>query len=270
MLFRKASSDPLRTEIVALLGQTSIFDSRLWSATGNRALAVAHGAYARRLADNLKDTVLGAIARIFEINLHSDAATLIGADGDVLTGLRLLDEAASVGHLLSPAAQARIAAEQAQSFAALGLRRECEDALGRARNAAGRIKEIDRTGLFSDWSLSRVQVYEGTSELFLGDSKKAVRVLTEALTHADSDQGNVNVSLAASVDLASAYADSGELGEGCKMLSGTSGVFRILETIEESSERLEPEEGSTAGVTGRKCESWTRSFAPTPRLKPIS
>lgn len=228
MLFRKASSDPLRVEIGILLGETSIVASRLCSAKGNRALAVAHCAYARRMADKLNDPVLGAISRIFESNLHSEAATLIGADGDILTGLRLLDEAAAVGDLLNPAAQARIAAEQAQSYAALHLRRECEDALSRARDAAGRIKEADRTGLFSDWSLPRVQVYEGTCSLFLDDSKKAVHVLTEALRDADSDKGNVNVSLAASVDLASAYVDSGELGEGCKMLADT---YRRLSDI---------------------------------------
>lgn len=153
---------------------------------------------------------------------------MIGADGDVLTGLRLLDEAMAVGHLLGPAAQARIAAEQAQSFAVLGLRRECEDALGRAKSVAGRIEKVDRAGLFSDWSLSRVQVYEGTCELFLGDPKKAVRVLTEVLEHASSDPENVNVSLAAGVDLASAYAESGELGEGCRMLGG---VYRRLSAI---------------------------------------
>jgi tetratricopeptide (TPR) repeat protein len=227
-LFRKAASDPVRSDIGALLGETSIVASRLWSAKGNRSLAVAHCAYARQLADSLNDQVLGAIARIFESNLHSEAATLIGADGDVVLGLRILEEAAAVSHVLTPAARARIAAEQAQAYAVLKLRRECQEALGRARRAVEDIDDNDRTGLFSDWSPSRLLVYEGTCWLFLRETEKAVGALNQALRESESDHSNVNVLLAARVDLASAYAESGELEEGCKILAET--YFRLTDT----------------------------------------
>jgi hypothetical protein len=134
-LFRKAEKDPISVDIGVMLGEASIVASRLWSAQGNRAMALAHCAYARTLADRLGSIRLGATARIFESNLHSGASTLIQAGGDIMTGLRLLDEAAAAAGHLTAAAQARIAAEQAQGYAALGLRNETDDALGRARQA---------------------------------------------------------------------------------------------------------------------------------------
>lgn len=220
-LFKGTPAEQARLDIGNLIGETSVVASRLWSAKGNRALAIANCAFTRQLADKLKNPVLGATARIFESNLHSEAATLIGDEGDVLRGLRLLDEAASVEPLLSPAARARIAAEQAQLYAVLKLERECEQALNRARTAVGSIDDTDRTGLFSDWSPARLLVYEGTCELFLGKGSSAVETLTHAARLLDSEAGNLNVLLAARVDLASAYAESGDLAEGCKLLGET-------------------------------------------------
>ena len=60
---------------------------------GDRSMALANCAFARRLADELEDPALGAMARLFESNLRSDAATLIGTDGDIVLGLRMLSEA---------------------------------------------------------------------------------------------------------------------------------------------------------------------------------
>ncbi|GAA0937854.1 helix-turn-helix domain-containing protein [Virgisporangium aurantiacum] len=220
-LLSKANSDPLRFEIALLLGETSIVASRLWSAKGNRSMAVASCAYARQLADRMNAPMLGATARIFESNLHSEAATLIGTDGNVLLGLRMLDEAACMEQHLTPAARARIAAEQAQTYAVLGLRGECERALVRARDAAERIGESDRHGLFSDWNPSRLQVYEGTCALFLGNAGEAAETLTQAVREAESDPENVNVRLAAQVDLGSAYAESGHLDQGCRVIGAT-------------------------------------------------
>jgi len=252
MLFRKAGSDPVRGDIGALLGETSIVASRLWSAMGNRSLAIANCAFARQLGDKLDNPVLGATARIFESNLHSEAATLIGAEGDVLLGLRLLEEAAAVDRLLSPAARARIAAEQAQAYAVLKLRRECLEALDRARTAVDEIDDTDRTGLFSDWSPSRLLVYEGTCWLFLGDGERAIGVLDEAVRHSEADRGNVNVLLAARVDLASAFAQSGDLEGGCKLLGETyvrllsMGNRRGIERAKRARERLAPWERERA------------------------
>jgi transcriptional regulator with XRE-family HTH domain len=242
MLFRKAGTDPVRRDIGALLGETSIVASRLWSAIGNRSLALANCAFARQLAERLDDPTLGATARIFESNLHSDAATLIGSDGDVVLGLRMLDEAAATGSFLSPAARARIAAEQAQAYAVLRLERECQDALDRAQKAAAEIDDTDRTGLFSDWSPARLLVYEGTCWLFLGEARRAVATLSQALRA--SDDGNANVLLAARVDLASAYVESGELAEGCRVLGDTyarladMGSRRGIERANRARERL--------------------------------
>lgn len=220
-LFRKANSDPLRSEIARLLGETSIVASRLWSAKGNRAMAIANCSYARQLADSIDAPDLGATARIFESNLHSEAANLIGADGNILLGLRMLDEAACMERHLPAAARARIAAEQAQAYAVLKLRGECERALVRARNAAELIGDQDRHGLFSDWLPSRLSVYEGTCALFLGDTKKAAVTLSRVVEDTEADQSNVNVRLAAQVDLGSAYAEGGELEEGCRILGIT-------------------------------------------------
>ncbi len=246
MLFRKAGSDPARCDIGALLGETSIVASRLWSAVGNRSLAIAHCAFARQLADRLENPMLGATARIFESNLHSDAATLIGAEGDVMLGLRMLEEAAAVDRILSPAARARIAAEQAQAYAVLKLHRECQEALDRAQTAVAEIDDTDRTGLFSEWSPSRLLVYEGTCRLFLGDGDKAVGALTQAVDEAEADRANVNVLLAARVDLASAHAEDGDLVEGCELLGKTyvrlidMGNRRGIERARRARERLAP------------------------------
>ncbi len=246
MLFRKAASGPVRGDIGAILGETSIVASRLWSAMGNRSMALANCAFARQLADKLNNPILGATARIFESNLHSEAATLIGAEGDVLLGLRMLEEAAAVDRFLSPAARARIAAEQAQAYAVLKLHRECQESLDRARTAVEEIGDTDRTGLFSDWSPSRLLVYEGTCWLFLGDGGKAVETLNQAVHLLEKDQGNVNVLLAARVDLASAYAEHGDLPVGCKLLGDAyvrlidMGNRRGVERARRARERLAP------------------------------
>jgi hypothetical protein len=243
-LFRKAQADPLRAHIGAMVAEASIVASRLWSAQGNRAMALAHCAHARVLADDLHNPALAATARIFESNLHSDAATLIGASGDVITGLRILDEAAHQESTLSPAARARLAAEQAQAFAVLKLPRECKQALGRARAAADQINDADRTGLFSDWSPTRLQVYVGTCWLLLGEPYKAVTLLEDALHDMANDQENVNVALAARVDLASAYAETGDLDHACSMVASTYeqligiGNRRGVERAEQARGRL--------------------------------
>ena len=241
-LFRKAASEQIRRGLGALLGETSIVASRLWSAMGDRSMALANCAFARRLADELDDPALGAMARLFESNLHSDAATLIGSDGDIVFGLRMLSEAAAAAHLLPATARARIAAEQAQAYAVLTLKSECQDALSRAHRAVEEIGDGDRIGLFSDWNPARLLVYEGTCWLFLGEPKKAITALNEAL--GASDQGNQNVALAANVDLASAYADAGELEQGCTILGETYarlaalGNHRGLERARRARERL--------------------------------
>jgi hypothetical protein len=217
-LFRKAQAAPVRDDIGAMLGEASIVASRLWSAQGNSPMALAHCAYARNLADRLGNVRLSATARIFESNLHSGASTLIHADGDIMTGLRLLDEAATaVDHLGRPA-RARIAAEQAQAYAALRMRNETEAALERARQAAAEIEDQDRTGLFSDWNTSRLHVYEGTCRLLLQEPATAITHLELATTVLGNDADNANVALAARVDLASAYALAGDLDRACATL----------------------------------------------------
>ncbi|WP_169816232.1 helix-turn-helix transcriptional regulator [Nocardia miyunensis] len=215
-LFRSVADEHVKNQIGFLLGETSIVASRLWSAIGDRSMALAGCAFAKRLADDIKDPALGGIARIFESNLRSDAATLIGSDGDIVDGLHLLGEAATVADALPPSAQARIAAEQAQAFAVLELARECREALARARRAVDEITEPDQTGLFSDWNQTRLMVYEGTCWLFLNKPRKAIHALNQAISATAAD--NRNVALAAHVDLASAHVLSGELEEGCRML----------------------------------------------------
>jgi tetratricopeptide (TPR) repeat protein len=217
-LFRKAEEDPAGADIGAMLGEASIVASRLWSAQGNRSMALAHCAYARTLAERLGNIRLGATARMFESNLHSGASTMIHADGNIMTGLRLLDEAAAAADHLSWPAQARIAAEQAQTYAALNMRAETEAALDRARQAAAGITSPNRTGLFSDWNPSRLDVYEGTCSILLKEPADAIVHLERASAVLDKDPENKNVALAAHVDLASAYALTGHLDMACTTL----------------------------------------------------
>ncbi|WP_157225145.1 XRE family transcriptional regulator [Nocardia thailandica] len=243
-LFRAASDDVIKRRAGALLGETSVVASRVWSAIGDRSMALTHAAFARKLADQLQDKTLGGIARIFESNLRSDAATLISSDGDVVIGLRVLNEADSLSASLPPAARARIGAEQAQAYAVLDLRDECEDALTRAQCAAESIDDDDRSGLFSDWNRTRIQVYVGTCQLLLGQPKRAIAALVSALASPELD--SPNVALAARVDLASAYALSGELDEGCRVLGETyedlaaMGNRRGLERAQCALDRLAP------------------------------
>ena len=243
-LFRKAESDPLRTHIGALLAEASIVASRLWSAQGNRSMALAHCAHARKLGDDLQNSAMTATAHIFESNLRSEAASLIGNAGDLVQGLRMLQQAQARSAALRPAARARLAAEQAQVFAVLQLRQECEDALSRAQTAAEDITKHDQTGLFSDWNHSRLQVYEGTCRLFLNQPKESVTVLEGAVETFAADGSNANVSLAAQVDLASAYAEAGDLDKSCAMLGDTYGQLlktgnrRGIDRAHQARERL--------------------------------
>ncbi|MFJ9369841.1 hypothetical protein ACIRRA_36250 [Nocardia sp. NPDC101769] len=187
---------------------------------------------------------MGGIARIFESNLRSDAATLLGPDGDIVIGLRMLREAAAFGNILPPAARARISAEQAQGYAVLELARECRNALAMAHRAVDEIGEVDRTGLFSDWNAARLHVYEGTCWLFLNEPRKAIAALEAALRA--TGQEDRNVALAARVDLASAYVLDGELGEGCRLIGETyeslmaMGNQRGIERAQRAIERLTP------------------------------
>lgn len=243
-LFRAATDDRIKKRAGALLCETSVVASRVWSAIGDRPMAITHCAFARKLADELHDKTMSGIARIFESNLRSDAATLISSDGDVVIGLRILNEAAGLSAFLPPAARARIGAEQAQAYAVLDLRNECEEALTRAQLAAEDIDENDRSGLFSDWNTTRVQVYVGTCQLLLGDSKRAIAALNNALSSPEMD--SPNVALAARVDLASVYSVSGELEEGCTVLGHiyealtTMGNQRGIERAQRAIERIAP------------------------------
>ncbi|MFE6860731.1 helix-turn-helix transcriptional regulator [Nocardia sp. NPDC057668] len=243
-LFRAAGDDRTRTRLGTLLGETSIVASRLWSAVGDRPMALANCVYARRLADRLGHRLLSGVARIFESNLRSDAATLIGAEGDLVSGLQLLRDAAKFSDSLPPAARARIAAEQAQHYAVLDLRSECENRLRVARRAVDDIDDTATSGLFSDWNSTRLRVYEGTCRLFLDEPRKAIAALEPTVR--DTDPGNLNVRLAAQVDLASAYALNRELEEGCRLLGETYGSLaamgnrRGLERARRAVERLEP------------------------------
>jgi tetratricopeptide (TPR) repeat protein len=206
-------------------------------------MALAHCAYARKLADRYGNIRLGATARIFESNLHSGASTLIQADGDIMTGLRLLDEAATAADHLGAPAQARIAAEQAQAYAALGMRSETEAALERARQAASGITEHERAGLFSDWNPSRVLVYEGTCRLLLAEPAAAVNHLERAAAILDNDSDNTNVALAARVDLASAYALTGHLDMACTTLGETHEQLRRIGNLRGISRARRAREG---------------------------
>lgn len=244
-LFRRAGRAAIRSDIGAMLAEASIVASRLWSARGNRSIALAHCAYARQLGDRLGDRRISATARIFESNLHSEAATLMEADGDVMIGLRLLDEAAQASNDLGPAARARINAEQAQAYAALRLPKEANAALARAEEAVSDLVPADSVGLYSDWNQARLEVYAGTCHLLLGEAPKAIDVLEKAVKTLEHDHANTNVALAARVDLASAHAEAGDLERSCALLAGTyerlkaSGNHRGIARARRARQRLE-------------------------------
>ncbi|GAB1688757.1 hypothetical protein KRM28CT15_05600 [Krasilnikovia sp. M28-CT-15] len=145
-----------------------------------------------------------------------------------MIGLRLLEEAAAASMWLSPPARARIAAEQAQAFAALKLAGQTESALARAHDAATEIVPADCVGLYSDWNPSRLRVYEGTCLVLMDEPGKAVETLEVAIAELEADGRNLNVSLAARVDLAAAYAQIGEMEASCKVLGETYEQLRLV------------------------------------------
>lgn len=99
------------------------------------------------------------------------------------------------------------------------LKAQSQHVLGRALEALNEIGDDDRTGLFSDWSPSRLLVYEGTCSMLLGDSKRAIDHLTQFPRESETDDGNLSVRLAATVDTASAYANSGDLDAAYRTLA---------------------------------------------------
>lgn len=215
-LFERATSDSQKNQYGCLLGEISLVASRVFSALGDRAMALTHSAFARKLGDDSENPELGAVARIFESNLKSDAAGLIGNGGGIVEGLELLSEASAFERTLRPPARARLAAEQAQLYATLRMKSECQSALARAYSAAEQINTADQDGLFSDWDSSRLRVYEGTCWLLMGHSTKAQSTLHAAIEATTAK--NVSVSLAAQVDLASAHIAGSDLDEGCRVL----------------------------------------------------
>ena len=219
-LFQRAASDPVRTDIGALLGETSIVASRLWSAMGNRAMALAHCAFARKLADRLDNPQLqpspaSSKATCTQARPHSSTQTAMScSDFDARGDRRPPNPAA-------PRRKGPDRGRQAQAYAALTLDKESMAALTRHEPAVEHIDDTDRAGLFSDWTPSRLRVYEGTCLLLLGQTDQAAQVLTVVTRELDDDPGNLNVALAAKVDIASAHVHSGELEEGCNLLGST-------------------------------------------------
>jgi hypothetical protein len=86
-------------------------------------------------------------------------------------------------------AHARIAAEQAQTYAALRLPVEADPAFERAEQAISDLTPGDCVGLYSDWSQARLRVYAGTCRLLLGRAQKAIDVLEKAVTTLELDPG---------------------------------------------------------------------------------
>jgi hypothetical protein len=108
------------------------------------------------------------------------------------------------------------------------MRTETEAALDRARQAVAGITSSNRTGLFSDWNPSRLDVYEGTCRILLSEPEAAILHLERASTILDEDPENRNVALAAHVDLASAYALTGHLDMACTKLGDTYEQLKLI------------------------------------------
>ncbi|AYF74140.1 hypothetical protein D7D52_09990 [Nocardia yunnanensis] len=62
--------------------------------------------------------------------------------------------------------------------------------------------------------------------MFLNEPRKAIAALEVALQA--TGQGDLNVALAAKVDLASAYALDGDLVEGCRLIGETYETLTVL------------------------------------------
>jgi hypothetical protein len=101
------------------------------------------------------------------------------------------------------------------------LPRETNEALKRAEQAVDELSPADCVGLYSDWSSARLSVYAGTCHLLLGRPQAAVSELESTVDTLENDHANANVYLAAVVDLASAYAEYGELERACALLGST-------------------------------------------------
>ncbi|MEV6494125.1 hypothetical protein AB0M20_36705 [Actinoplanes sp. NPDC051633] len=72
--------------------------------------------------------------------------------------------------------------------------------------------------MYSDWGSHRLPVYEGTCHLLLNEPAEAVAILEAVIEKLGGNREKINVVLAATVDLASSYADLGELEQSCAIL----------------------------------------------------
>jgi hypothetical protein len=82
--------------------------------------------------------------------------------------------------------------------------------------------------------------------LLLGRAEHSTEILAEAVTLMETDPTNINVTLAAQVDLATAYATSGHLEHGCHTLGQAYrqlvdiGNRRGLDRAHQARRRLQP------------------------------
>lgn len=109
--------------------------------------------------------------------------------------------------------------------------------------AAAGITSANRTGLFSDWNPSRLDVYEGTCRILLKEPAAAVVHLERASTVLNNDHENTNVALAAQVDLASAYAHTGHLDMACRTLGAAYDQLKRIGNLRGISRARRAREG---------------------------
>jgi tetratricopeptide (TPR) repeat protein len=172
-LRRQAPDGPVLRELQATEAQLATLMGQLvWDASQRRDHATAVGYYDQAIsaANHTGETTTEAYAC-----LRKSYVALYG-EREPQTGLRLAQEAATLADTAgSHAVQGLALLHAGEGYAMLGMRKECEAALGAAEAHLQAMQTADPAhGLLSSDRLGRIQ---GSCYLALGDSAKAESIL---------------------------------------------------------------------------------------------
>jgi tetratricopeptide (TPR) repeat protein len=172
-LGKQAPDGPVLRELQATEAQLATLMGQLvWDASQRRDHATVIGYYDQAIAaaNRADETTVEAYAR-----LRKSYVALYG-EQEPQTGLRLAQEAATLADTArSHALQGLALLHAGEGYAMLGMRRDCETALGAAEAHLQAMRTADPAhGLLSADRLGRIQ---GSCYLALGDSAKAESIL---------------------------------------------------------------------------------------------
>lgn len=223
-MLRESAPDGVRRELGFVVGEAALVAGRLYRNLGRQDEARAHYVHAKQLSAEMEDPVLAAYARICESELHSQLA-IASSPKETAVALRLLEEAASLPAL--PATmRTKIAAAQSEELATLGRGADSAAALERAHRFLAEVRDEERVGFFSAWTMERLGAFEGTCRLLLGEPRAAVLPLERSIRAIDPSHAGIRLALR--IDLGAAYAHMGETAEGGRILGEAFGEAEAM------------------------------------------